>query len=479
MFSTHPLIPLLIIPLLFSLGILIHPLKKESFIKTLLFSSSALTLLYSFSLWNNLNGSIIETYEWLPSLGISFSLKLDSLSLCMIIMTSLVCFLSFLGIKTHQKHNRIFATLFLLLQSALYGTFLAHDLFLFYFFWEMALLPMIFIVGVWGGDDRFKSTLKFFLYTLFGSLSMLMAIIFLVVQHKTQMGTLSSNYLDVQKIILASPYASWFFWGFTLAFLIKIPQFPFHNWQPDLYTQAPPAGAIFLSALMAKMGTYGLLRFSIGLFPEQAKIMAPILIALATFSIIYGAICAWSQTDFRRLIAYSSLSHSGFIVLGLFTLTPLGITGAIYQMFNHALLACAMFILAHALYERVNSYSSDDMRGLASKLPWLALTFFILTLSAISLPGTNNFAGEFVILLSSFSYHPFIAILAGTGVIFSALYSLKFYRKLMLGTYEAKFATTLFDLRPYEIIVMSILTIFIFGIGLFPSFFFAKMQVLP
>lgn len=479
MFSTHPLTLLIITPLLFALGILLHPLKKESFLRALLFSSLGLSLLYSLALWAQYSQVVSESYQWLPTLGIQFSLSLDSLSLAMIVMTSLVSFLTFLGIDTHYSFKRSYAALFLVLQSALFGTFLANDLFLFYLFWEAALIPMLFIIGLWGGPERFKSTLKFFLYTLAGSFAMLIAIIYLVMEHKTQLGMFSSDYREIQKLILGPDKANWIFWAFSLAFLIKIPQVPFHNWQPDLYSEAPPQGAVFLSALMAKMGTYGLLRFSIGLFPEQAKTMAPILISLGIASIIYGAFCAWSQKDFRRFIAYSSLSHSGFIVIGLFTLTPLGTTGAIYQMFNHALLATGLFIIAHSLFERVNSYSLDDSSGLAQKLPWLAIGFFILVLSSVGLPGTNNFAGEFAILLSSFSYHPLVALLAGSGVILGAIYNLKFYRGLMLGNFRAVFANPLHDLRLHEMIVMSILTLLVFGIGFFPSLFFAKMQVLP
>lgn len=479
MFSTHPLLLLTFSPLLFALGILIHPLKKEGFLKILMFSSLSLSLVYSLGLWATYSSPLQETFEWLPSLGIRFSLSLDSLSLAMVVMTSLVGLLTFVGLKNDFAGKRLYAMLFLLLQSALYGTFLASDLFLFYLFWEAALIPMLFITGMWGGQERFKATIKFFLYTLIGSFAMLLAIIFLVVEHKTQLGFLSSNFLDIKKLVLDPEKAKWVFWAFTIAFLIKIPQVPFHNWQPKLYREAPPHGAIFLSALMAKMGTYGLLRFSLGLFPDQAKSMAPILITIALVSIVYGAFCAWSQKDTRELIAYSSMSHAGFIVLGLFTLNAVGTNGAIYQMFNHALLTCGLFIIASALYDRVGTYKLTEAQGLASKLPWLSIAFFILILSSVALPGTNSFAGEFTILLSSFSYHPFVAACAGLGMILGALYSLRFYRSLMLGETKTSYPVTYYDLKAGELTVLLTLTFLIFIIGFFPSLFFAKMQVLP
>lgn len=479
MFSTHPLLLLTFSPLLFALAILIHPLKKEGFVKILLFSSLALSLLYSLGLWITYSVPLTESYTWLPSLGISLSLTLDSLSLAMIVMTSLVSLLAFLGLPLSQKQTRLYSTLFLFLQTGLFGTFLASDLFVYYLFWEAALIPMLFITGMWGGEERFKATMKFFLYTLVGSFAMLLAIIYLVVEHKNQLGLLSSDYSSIQKLILNPKHALYLFWAFSLAFLIKIPQFPLHNWQPELYKIAPPQGAIFLSALMAKMGTYGLLRFSVGLFPQASHEMAPYMVALALTSIIYGAYCAWSQTDTRKLIAYSSMSHAGFIVLGLFTLNIVGTNGAIFQMFNHALLTCGLFLILAALHERTGSYTLGEVGGLAKKLPWLAIGFFILTLSSVALPGTNSFAGEFPILLGSFSFHPFVALLAGSGVIWGALYSLKLYRSLMLGESKLLFHSEIYDLKLGELFVLIILSALIFIIGFIPSLFFAKMQVLP
>lgn len=479
MFSTSPLLLLTFSPLLFALGIIIHPLKKDGFVKILLFSSLALSLLYSLGLWATYSVPLTESYTWLPSLGISLSLTLDSLSLAMIVMTSLVSLLAFLGLTLPKKQTRLYSALFLFLQTGLFGTFLASDLFVFYLFWEAALIPMLFITGMWGGEERFKATIKFFLYTLVGSFAMLLAIIYLVVEHKNQLGLLSSDYSSIQKLALNPKHALYLFWAFSLAFLIKIPQFPLHNWQPELYKIAPPQGAIFLSALMAKMGTYGLLRFSLGLFPQASHEMAPYMVALALTSIIYGAYCAWSQTDTRKLIAYSSMSHAGFIVLGLFTLNIVGTNGAIFQMFNHALLTCGLFFILAALHERTGTYTLGEVGGLAKKLPWLSIGFFILILSSVALPGTNSFAGEFPILLGSFSFNPLVALLAGSGVIWGALYSLKLYRSLMLGESKLLFHSEIGDLKLNELFVLIVLSALIFIIGFVPSFFFSKMQVLP
>ncbi|MBF0298377.1 MAG: NADH-quinone oxidoreductase subunit M [Oligoflexia bacterium] len=518
---------IIFLPSVFAILSLLLPMQKEWIRNLILFSSSLCSLLLALFLWNifdvkNSGFQFSEFHEWIPKWGIAYAIGVDSISLLMVLMTAIVAFIAFLSTSYNchnhdhdhdhdhdHNHNHplpaikyasAFYALILFLQTALYGTFLATDLFLFYFFWEIALIPMLFIIGIWGGSKRLKVTIKFFIYTLFGSLFMLIAIIALVAIHKENTGVLSAQYNILKQGQLAayfdgsSPMAAlsspqlWLFLAFTLAFIIKIPIVPFHTWQPDIYEESPLLGAIFISALLAKMGTYGLLRFSIGLFAEVSNYISPLMCILGIVSILYGALCAWSQISMKRVIAYSSISHAGYILVGLFTLNAIGMTGGLYQMFNHALLVTGMFLMASYLFERVHTDNIREMGGLAKIIPLHSLALFILLLSLIALPGTNSFVGEFSILVGTFNMNirmaPLLAFFVALGGIFSALYAFRFYHLIMFGAIykkekhkEHREPFLAFDLKIKEVLVMGIIALFILGLGIYPDLFFAKTKI--
>ncbi|MEK6626452.1 MAG: NADH-quinone oxidoreductase subunit M, partial [Bdellovibrionota bacterium] len=364
---------------------------------------------------------------------------------------------------------------------------MATDLFLFYFFWEIVLIPMFFMIGIWGGQDRVYATVKFFIYTMAGSLLMLVAIFYLVRIQQELTGHPSALMTDFTSVNIPLDQSSWkaaltspqmlLFLAFALAFVIKVPMVPFHTWLPDAHVQAPTLGSVFLAAVLLKMGTYGLMRIAIPFFPQSAAMLSPFFYALGIIGIIYGALCALGQTDFKRLVAYSSVSHMGYIIVGLFSFDKVALSGSLYQMINHGISAGGLFLIVGFLYERMHTRNLSDFGGLAKVVPMMAVAFMILTLSSVALPGTNGFVGEFAILLGSFQVAPMVAGLCGLGVILGAVYALKAYQVVMLGpvsTHEG--FHHLNDITAKEIVAMVGLVILIFGIGFFPEFFFAKSK---
>jgi len=444
---------LIFLPAIFGVLNLLLPLPK----KTLSLISAAISLVLVMALYQH--PMITITHEWIPTLFVKYSLSLDKLSFVMCLMTAIVTPLALLISGREIKNPKIFYSLFLFLQTGLYGTFLASDLFLFYFFWEIVLIPVLFITGIWGGINRKAATIKFFIYTLAGSLFMLLGVIYLLVTFKT-------GDLQMLKIHLQDANLPWIFWAFTIAFFIKVPLFPLHTWQPALYKEAPFMGSIYLSALMAKMGTYGLLRFSVGLFPQTAHEQANLILWIATLSILYGALAAWSTKDLKKFIAYASLSHGGYIVLGIFTISVLGSYGATMQMFNHALFATSMFLIAYFLEVRFRTNDLSTMGGLAKVVPWLAIAFFIVTLSSVSLPATNSFVGEFAILMAAYKVNRAVTVVAGLGIILGAIYSLNAFKISMLGKSHPEHAI---DLKKTELLAMAFITLLIFILGVNPS----------
>jgi NADH-quinone oxidoreductase subunit M len=358
------------------------------------------------------------------------------------------------------------------------GVFLASDLFLFYVFWEAMLIPMYFIIGIWGGQDKIYAAVKFFLYTMAGSLLMLIAILSLGYYASTVPGGhFTTNLATLYQIAPSIPrnIQVWMFLAFTLSFAIKIPLFPFHTWLPDAHVQAPTAGSVILAAVLLKMGTYGLLRFCLPLFPQASFEFTPLLSTLAVIGIVYGALVAMVQTDIKKLVAYSSVSHLGFVVLGIFSMTEEGIQGAMIQMINHGLSTGALFLIVGMLYDRRHTRDISQFGGLSKQMPVFAAFFMIVMLSSIGLPGLNGFVGEFLILLGSFKStflgsHVY-TVVAATGVIFAAVYMLWMFQRVMFGKLTNPANQSLHDLSKREIAVLVPIVVFIVWIGVYPSTF--------
>jgi NADH-quinone oxidoreductase subunit M len=366
--------------------------------------------------------------------------------------------------------------LFLLLESAIIGVFVSLDLFLFYVFWEFTLIPMAFLIGIWGHGRRIYAAIKFILFTMLGSTLMLVAILVLVFAQRDATGTLSFALADLLKTPVPLALQGILFAAFAIAFAIKVPMFPFHTWLPDAHVEAPTAGSVILAGVLLKMGTYGFIRFNLPLFPVAAREFAPLIIALAIIGIIYGAIVSIVQRDIKSLVAFSSVSHLGYVMLGLFVLNAQGITGGILQMINHGLSTGALFLLVGMLYERRHTRLIADFGGVAKVMPIYAAFFLIVMFSSVGLPGLNGFVGEFLILVGAFQANVWYAAFAATGVVLSAIYLLWMYQRAMNGPITNEETKRLRDLSPREIALLVALVIFIVWIGVYPKTFLDPIQ---
>jgi len=357
----------------------------------------------------------------------------------------------------------------LILETGVLGAFLSLDLFLFYIFWEIMLVPMFFIIGIWGGKDRVYATVKFVLFTMSGSLLMLVAILYVA----NEAGTFDYTVMLENRIGTTAQY--WAFVAFALAFIIKVPVFPFHTWLPDAHTEAPTGGSVILAAILLKLGTYGLIRFNLTLFPEASHYFAPLMIILGVIGILHGAMAAAVQADMKRLIAYSSVSHMGFIILGIFTFTVSGLQGSLIQMVNHAISTGALFFLIGMMYDQTHTRKMADYGGMAGVVPVLATIWFISSMSSVGLPGLNGFVGEFIILMTTFQTHWLLGIFATTGVILSAWYLLKLFGKVFFGPVTNEAMKQVKDLNVRQLVVLLPLVFFMFYIGVYPKPFFNAM----
>lgn len=423
----------------------------------------------------------VEQKDWLPMIGVKYAFGVDGISLFFVLLTTfLVPVVIASAWRSVEEGVRRYLFFLLALESTVLGAFLSLDLFLFYIFWEVMLVPTFFLIGIWGFKDRIYAAQKFLLYTFAGSVPMLVGIIYLVLQSKTQFGFYTADISELLKLNLEggsiTSAQGLVFLAFALAFAVKVPLFPFHTWLPDAYTQAPTGGTVMLSAVMAKLGGYGLIRFAMPLAPSVLPIVSPWMMGLAAFAIVYGACVAIAQTDMKRLIAYSSLSHMGYVVLGLFALNQIGVTGSLYQMISHGISTGALFLLAGILYERKHSREIRSFSGLARSIPLFSIVMFAVTMSSIALPGTNGFIGEFLVLQGGFLSNPWIASFAGLGVILGAVYMLWLCQRVLFGAPGEDKSHALADLNWREFAYLAPLLILIGWMGLYPSTLLHRME---
>uniref|UniRef100_A0A540VCQ2 NADH-quinone oxidoreductase subunit M n=2 Tax=Litorilinea aerophila TaxID=1204385 RepID=A0A540VCQ2_9CHLR len=415
----------------------------------------------------------VEDYAWLPEFNMHYHLGVDGISLFLVLLTTFLMPIAiyFSNLYVQEKVGT-YLILMLLLETAMTGVFVALDLVLFFVFFEFSLIPMYFLIGRWGSGDRVYAALKFFLYTFAGSALMLVAILALYFQTGT------FNILELQGAALSPAFQTWAFLAFALAFAIKVPIFPFHTWLPDAHVNAPTAGSIILAGILLKMGTYGYLRLAAPIFPEAAAQFGPLVAALAVIGILYGALVALVQKDFKSLVAYSSVAHLGFVMLGIVAFNPQGVSGAVLQMVNHGLSTGALFLMVGLLYERRHTRMLDDFGGLWKSVPIYCGFLLVVAMSSAGLPGLNGFVGEFTILLGMYQHTPFFAVLGGVGVILAAWYLLTAFRKVAQGpiTHEENQVGRLQDLRPNEVAMLLPLVILFFVIGLFPNLFLEKIN---
>ncbi len=418
--------------------------------------------------------------DWISAWGVSYALGVDGISLFMILLTTLTMPLAILGAFRYiRERQRAFYALMLLLQTGIIGVFASMDLFLFYVFFELTLVPMYFIIGVWGGERRVYAAIKFFLYTAVGSLLMLVAILYVYMQARMAAGGAGSFfYLDLLGTSLTLGEQLWLLAAFALAFAIKVPIFPLHTWLPDAHVEAPTPGSVVLAAVLLKMGTYGFLRFVLPFFPDAAihPTVVMVMLTLGVIGIVYAAWVAAVQPDAKKLVAYTSVAHMGFVVLGIFALTVNGIQGGLFVMISHGISTGALFLLLGMLYERRHTREIEAFGGLAKVAPLMATAFVITALASIGLPGTSGFIGEFLALLGTFERYPVIAFIGATGVIFAAYYMLPMVQRILFNQLEREENRTLPDLTPREIAVLGPLLALMIILGVFPTPVLERME---
>lgn len=478
---SHLLSILILLPALASLGMLLIPSDRKPVIKAWALGASLLNLALGLGLWFGFQPEtgfqFVEKATWLPSLGISYHLGVDGLSVLIAMLTLALTPVAILASWNRiQQSLRGYYACMLLLSSGMLGAVVARDLFLFYVFWEVMLLPMFFMIGVWGGEKRVFATVKFVLYTLVGSLFMFLAILYVTYKHFALNGTWTFDIASLYGLSYG-PTEMWLLFGaFFLAFAIKTPVWPFHNWLPDAYTQAPTPATFMLSAVMAKIGAYGFLRFLIPMFPEAAKTAAPLVMGLGMIGLVYGAWLALAQTDAKRLIAYSSLSHMSIIVVGIFALNAYGVTGSVFYFMAHALATGALFLLVMMLAERRGTREIAEFGGIAKAAPWLTVAFVFVTMASVGLPGLNGFVGEFLMLLGAFGTSGLIGAVATTGVIWSACYMLWMVSRIFFGESQNPANQGFRDLSFREAAVVLPLAAVILWTGFYPQSVLSKIE---
>ncbi|MDP3372256.1 MAG: NADH-quinone oxidoreductase subunit M [Candidatus Paracaedibacteraceae bacterium] len=470
---TIPLLSLLILLPLSGVAFLI--LVKDTDVrnaKAVALWISSLNLILALTMWSqfdpaDLNFQFVEKHSWIESMRCSYHLGVDGISIYFVLLATLLtpmCILSSFDKITHRVREYMIS--FLLLETFMIGVFCALDAILFYLFFEGVLIPMFLIIGLWGGSSRIYACFKFFLYTFFGSVFMLIALVKLY----GDVGT--TNFIEMFGAALPLETQQWLFWAFMIGFAVKIPMWPLHTWLPDAHVEAPTAGSVLLAGVLLKMGGYGILRVVLPVLPDAAHQFAPIMITLSLIGIVYASIVALVQTDIKKLIAYSSVAHMGFVTLGIFTFSPQGITGAIVQMISHGFVSAALFFCVGVIYERYHTREISAYGGIASIMPMYATVFFILLLGSIGMPGTSGFIGEFLVLLAAFKIGSIVALIAILGVIFSAAYMLLLYKRVFTGKLTTNISISdrhNLDLTKYETSIFTVLILIILILGIYPK----------
>lgn len=475
---------LLLTPVIGSLLVLFFIKEKIRLIRWFALFVSLIAFIISLIVYFNFDSTksefqFVHQVIWISSLNVSYNVGVDGISLLLVLLTTFLTPLTILSTwNSITKNLKMFTFSILFLEAGMLGVFISLDIFLFYIFWEAMLIPMYFIIGIWGGERRIYASVKFFIYTMVGSLLMLVAIIWLAVYASEITGKFTTNLLELYKVGPTIPHQiqGWMFGAFFLSFAIKVPLFPLHTWLPDAHVEAPTAGSVILAGVLLKMGTYGILRYCLPLFPQSAINFAPLISVLAIIGIIYGALVSMVQTDMKKLVAYSSVSHLGFVVLGTFAMTVESVQGAVIQMVNHGLSTGALFLLVGMIYERTHRRDIAYYGGIAKIVPIFSVALMIASLSSVGLPGLNGFIGEFLILLGSFK-SPVLnswwyTVFAASGVIFAAVYLLWMYQRVVFGVVRnPELKNQLTDLTIREYIVLIPIFIFIVWIGIYPGTF--------
>ena len=463
------------LPIIGAILLAFFPKENEGAIKQTALAVAAADFLLSLSLWTNFDNSTHNmqfglNISWIESWGINYHIGLDGISLLLYVMTTFLTMLCIIASWEVKKHIREYMMAMLALSTGMLGVFISLDLFMFYVFWEFQLVPMYIIVGVWGGPRRIYAAVKFFIYTAVGSLLMLVAIIWIYFHIKQTTGVATADILFITEHISAPlDIQKWLWLAFFLAFAIKVPMFPFHTWLPDAHVEAPTAGSVILAGVLLKMGTYGFLRFNLPFFPQASYDFMPFIAWLSIIGIVYGALVSMVQEDLKKLVAYSSVSHLGFVMLGIFALNEYGIQGALIQNINHGISTGALFLLVGVIYDRRHTRLIKEFGGLSKQMPVYAVCFMIVALSSIGLPGMNGFVGEFLILLGIFQVNGLWAACATSGVILAACYILWMFQRVMFLELKNPENMKLKDMNIRELITIVPLLILIFWIGLYPK----------
>jgi NADH-quinone oxidoreductase subunit M len=469
------------LPLAGSIILIFINREKENFLRSFAFSVALINFIFSLTLYFNFNAQtpdpqFVEKGAWI-GYGINYHVGIDGISLFLVLLTTFLMPIAILSSWTYiQKRVKEYLIFMLLLETGIIGVFVSLNLFLFYVFWEAMLIPMYFLIGAWGGPRRVYATLKFVLFTMLGSLLMLVAIFVLYSTYYKATGVYSLNIFDYYKIMLNPNFQIWLFLAFALAFAIKVPLFPFHTWLPDAHVEAPTAGSVILAAVLLKMGAYGFLRFAFPLFPDALERFLPLLAILSLIGVIYGGLMALIQKDIKSLVAYSSVSHMGLIMLAVFALNLEGTEGAIYQMLNHGLSTGALFLIVGILYERAHTRLIKDFGGVSKQMPVYSAFFLICMLSSVGLPGLNGFVGEVLCLFGIFKANKLLAILGVTTVILAAGYLLWMFQRVMQGPITNEKILSFKDVNKREIAYLVPIVIMMFWMGIYPKPFLRKMD---